>query len=259
MIAHAPLSDRVLALMARERLTRFSGGRIGPLWALLAPIAWIAFIVILFRALNRTPPIYVGAEIFVATGVLPYILFRQTVTSLTRSVVSHRYMLYIRPVGFAEILLATGLLEALNMVVAALAILATVTLLFQAPLPSDPSMVALGFGLAWILAAGFGRFTAVVSLMSDSFARLVPLLLRPLFWLSGIFYTATELPLGVQNILWFSPLLHATEFVRQGYFNGYTSPVATVWLPVALGCAFYLISLPLERFARRHKLIRYKL
>lgn len=250
---------RVEVLAARERLTRYAGGKLGAAWAILTPVAWIAFVVVLFRTLGRSPAIHVGPEIFVATGVLPYISFRQAVTSMSRAYPAHRYMCHIRPVSVNDILLATILLEALNMILAAIVVFAAVTLLFGAGLPDNLPMVALGFALAWFLAAGLGRLVAIIGLYSDSFARSVPILLRPLFWVSGIFYTAVELPAGIQSALWYSPLLHVTEIIRTGYFSAYTSPIATLWLPIGVASALYLCSVLFEQQLRHGRRVRFRI
>lgn len=245
--------------MARERLARYAGGRLGPTWAILTPVAWIAFVVILFRALGRSPAIHVGPEIFVATGVLPYISFRQAVTSMSRAYPAHRYLRFIRPVSMSDILLATILLEALNMLFAAVIVFSAVTFIFGASLPDDLPMVALGFGLAWFLAAGLGRFVAILGLLSDSFARSVPILLRPLFWVSGIFYTATELPQALQTTLWYSPLLHVTELIRSGYFATYSSPIANIWVPICAAALLYILSAVSEGWVWNRRRLRYRL
>ncbi|SEW43483.1 capsular polysaccharide transport system permease protein [Cognatiyoonia koreensis] len=251
--------DRIAALIRRERLTRFSGGVIGHFWAYLTPIAWIAFVVILFHALNRAPPIYVPAEIFVATGILPYLAFRQTITSLSRAIPANRSLLYLPQVTSHDILTASGLRDGLNLIISALVIFGGITLIYGNRLPADAAQVVTGLALAWFLAIGVGRFIAAVGLISDSFARFVPILLRPVFWLSGIFYTATELPPAVQDALWYSPLLHVTEIVREGYFLGYTSPVATVWYPVFCGAFFYVVASPIETAIMRRRIARYRL
>jgi len=110
MIASSHIS-LIGGLLERERLTRFAGGGLGSLWAYLTPIAWIFFVVVLFRVLNREPPIYVPAEIFVATGILPYLAFRQTISSLVRTVPANRSLLYIRPIQAHDLLLASALRE----------------------------------------------------------------------------------------------------------------------------------------------------
>jgi len=250
---------RLGALVERERRTRFAGGAIGHFWAYLTPIAWIAFVVVLFWTLNRAPPIYVAPEIFVATGILPYLAFRQTITSLSRAIPANRSLLYLRPLKAHDLLLATAIREAINLTITACVIFGAISILFDVPAPAHPQSVILGLALAWFLACGLGRLIAVLGLISDSFARLVPILLRPVFWLSGIFYTATELPGAVQDVLWFSPILHITEIVREGYFLGYQSPMATPWMPIAVGAVFYLIAAPLESYVMARKKARYRL
>ncbi|WP_298296018.1 ABC transporter permease [uncultured Litoreibacter sp.] len=250
---------RIAVLMERERRTRFAGGKLGYLWAYITPVVWIALIVALFWALQRTPPIHVRAEIFIATGILPYLIFRQTVTALSRTLTANRYMRYLRPVSNNDILSATMLLESFNMLTTAVLIFGGVTLIFGSQTPASLPGVAFGLALAWGIGCGVGRFVAAAGLMSDAFARAVPLLLRPLFWLSGIFYTATDLSQQVRDILWYSPFLHITEIVREAYFLGYASPIALVWYPVAVASAFYLASIPLERFATRRRIMRGRL
>jgi capsular polysaccharide transport system permease protein len=251
--------DRIMILLDRERKTRFAGGLFGYLWAYITPSVWIAFIVGLFWALDRTAPIHVGLEIFVATGVLPYVFFRQTVTSMSRTLSAQRYMLYFRTVTQDDILWATMLLEGFNLMLSAVLIFGAVTVIFGSGLPSSGPGVMFGLGLAWMLGCGFGRFVAYGGQLSDTFARMVPLVLRPFFWLSGIFYVAAELPGRIQDILWFSPFLHVTEIIREAYFLGFTSNFADVWYPFVIAAGFYLASIPLERFAKRHRIMRGKL
>ena len=124
-------------MLERERRTRFAGGMVGYLWAYITPVVWIGFVVILFRVLERSPPIYVGPEVFVATGILPYISFRQSVTSLSRSIAAQRHMRYIQPVGINDILTATMLLEGYNVFVLSLLLLGGTTVLFGALLPAS--------------------------------------------------------------------------------------------------------------------------
>ncbi len=251
--------DRIMILLERERKTRFAGGLLGYLWAYITPSVWIALIVVLFWALERTAPIHVGLEIFVATGILPYVFFRQTVTSMTRVLSAHRYMLYFQSVKQDEILWATMLLEGFNLIVSAVLIFGATTIIFGAALPASVPGVLFGLCLAWMLGCSFGRFAAFGGQLSDTFARAVPLVLRPFFWLSGIFYVAAELPGRAQELLWLSPFLHITEIIREAYFIGFSSNFADAWYPLAVAAGFYLASVPMERYAKRHRIMRGRL
>ena len=255
----APFLQRIGALVRRERATRFSGGAIGYLWAYLTPVAFIALIVVSFRILQRLPPIYVSTELFVATGILPYLLFRQTISAMARTVIANRYLLYFLPVTITDLFLATAILELLNLIVTVVLIFSLIMIFFEGSAPFNILGVINGFFLAWAIGVGFGRFVAVLGQWSDTFARMVPLALRPMFWISGIFYTATELPSSAIQILWYNPLFHAIELVREGFFLGYHSQISSVWYPASFALVFYLLSLVLERFVVDGRRARHRL
>lgn len=259
MTPHAPFTQRIGALAFRERLTRYAGGWLGPYWAQITPLVWIAFLVILFQLLNRAPPILTHPAIFVATGVLPYLLLRQMVTSLARSVIAHRHLRNIQPVCHNDILVGTGFIEALNLVVSVCLIFGLLVSIDMAPLPNNPAAVALAFLQLLFLSWGLGRLIAIVGLLSDSWARIFPIVLRPLFWISGIFYTATELPLALREWLSWNPLFHITEAVRDGYFGGYTSPFESSLYPTLCAAVLFLMSTSIETVMHQRNAERYRL
>jgi len=244
----ATFGERILALMHREMRTRFSGGSLGYTWAFLTPAGWIAFVVAAFYFLGRLPPIAVSVELFVATGILPYILFRQTITSAMRALTANRMMIYASSVSVADILLAASLMELLNAFIIAILLFGSIILLFDGMFPVDPLKVCWGLLLAWFLGAGFGRMSAILSRISDTYGRLVPILLRPMFWLSGIFFTATELPGSSLAMFFYSPLFHAIEIIREGFFLGYASPLSDPFVPLVFGMVFFSVSFVLEGY-----------
>lgn len=251
--------DRLAALVVRERKTRFSGGALASLWAFVTPVAWIVIVVLAFQYLGRTVPIHAPMALFVATGILPYAVFRQTVTSLMRSVIANRYLAYLQPVGPADILLASAVLELLNTVILAVLLFGGALLLLDAAFPDDLLRVLLGLGLAWGLGAGFGHLAATLGQWSDTLSRVIPLALRPLFWLSGVFFTATELGGAAQAALWWNPLFHAIEILREGFFLGYASPVSQSWYPLAVALGCYLGSVLIRRQVAARNAARHRI
>lgn len=167
---------------------------------------------------------------------------------MARTVIANRFLLYFLPVSVTDLFLATAVLELLNLIVTVVLIFSLIMIFFEGSVPADTLGVIIGFFMAWALGVGFGRFVAVLGQWSDTLARAVPLVLRPMFWISGIFYTATELPSSAIQILWYNPLFHAIELVREGYFLGYESQISSVWYPASFALVFYLLSLLLERY-----------
>lgn len=251
--------ERWAALVIRERKTRFSGGALSSLWAFVTPVAWIVVVVIAFQYLGRAVPIHAPMALFVATGILPYAVFRQTISSLMRAVIANRYLVYIPLVRTADILVASAVLELLNLAVLATLVFAGTILLLHADPPTDLLRVLLGLGLAWALGAGFGHLAATLGQWSDTLYRIIPLALRPMFWLSGIFFTATELGGGAQAALWWNPLFHAIEIVREGFFLGYSSPISQAWYPLAVALGCYLMSVFVARVLRVRNAARHRI
>lgn len=251
--------QRLEGLAYRDRLTRFSGGAIGPYWAQLTPLVWIAFLVALFDILDRVPPIHTHSAIFVATGVLPYILFRQSNTSLARSVIANRHLRYITPITQGDILLASSCVEGWNTLLTATLVFGLLWAFGYALPPSDPQLVIFSLFLLFALFSSLGRLIAVTGLMSDTIARSYPIALRPFFWISGVFYTATELPKALQDLLWWNPLFHITEALREGYFASYNSPVFEPTYVILCASVIFLCALSLEHFLLRHTQQRYRI
>jgi len=249
--------SRLVALILREKSTRFAGGALSSLWAYVTPVGWIVLVVLAFGWLGRTIPILAPMPVFVAAGILPYAMFRQVITSLMRTVISNRHLLYLQPITTGDILLASGLLEMINMIVTSTVIFGALWLFLGADAPHDPLRAIWGMALAWALGAGFGRLAAVLGVWSDTLYRSIPLLLRPMFWISGVFFTASELGgMALASLSW-NPLFHAIETLREGLFLGYVSPLGDSWYPLSVAVGFYLLSLVIERWIEAGRLARH--
>lgn len=251
--------ERLAALVVRERATRFAGGALGYLWAYVTPVFWIGLVVVSFQLLGRQAPIAVGSEIFVATGILPYAIFRQVVTSMMGAIFSHRYMRYVVEISDSDLLIAAAATELLNVGLTSLVIFGAITLIFGSALPANLFGVYVAIMLAWVLGAGTGALFSVLGKVSDSFYRAVGIVLRPLFWISGVFYTGTELPAPVLNVLWWNPLFHCIENLREAYFLGYESPVASLLYPAYFSLACLGSAAVLEKWVARSKSGRHRI
>lgn len=229
-------------LMIRETRTRFASGKLGYLWAFLMPALWIAGLVAFFGYLGHQPAIIAPVPYFVATGMLPYITFRQTITALTRALAANKHLIGFGGIRAADILFAVMLLELVSAMILAALVLIFLNLVFGPADIIDPFRFLTGLVAAWMIGASFGRLAAIAGHGSDFVTRILPIALRPMFWISGIFFAAVEVPPPVLAILWFNPLLHAVELSRGGFFGLADSGFATLAVPLAAAAMFYLLS-----------------
>lgn len=236
----------IAAIMVREVRTRFSGGSLGYAWAIILPVTWVMAIVIFFVWIGRSAPVAVPLPMFIASGMVPYLIFRQVVTSMMRVVRANRHLITMGPVAEEDLFTAGALLELLNVIIVCGAIL-TILFIVSGPItPPNALQAVMGILLAWALGVSGGRFAASVSHYSDTAQRLVPILLRPFFWISGIFFVASELPRTAQEVLWYNPLLHIIETLRAGFLPGFESQFTQPIVPIVAICVLYFTSRALD-------------
>jgi capsular polysaccharide transport system permease protein len=251
--------ERLYTLTNRERKTRFSGGIFGYLWAFITPVFWIGLVAIAFSFLGKKVPIFTDPIFFVATGILPYAIFRQTITSIARSYIANRYLQYFTETNLSEVGAASAILEAVNSLVTSFVIFGSLFLILDIDSPANILKIIQGILLAWFLGASFGTLVAVIGRASDTFARAVPVVLRPLFWISGIFYIAAELPQSTIKILSYNPLFHVIEIIREGFFYGYNSLISDMYYPLISSLIFFIIAGVIDSWVRVTNRVRHRI
>lgn len=68
---------------------------------------------------------------------------------------------------------------------------------------------------------GVGCIFAVLSLLFQEFKKIAPVLIRPLFFISGIFFSTNSIPEHLLPYLLWNPILHAIELSRGNMFVEY--------------------------------------
>ena len=79
------------------------------------------------------------------------------------------------------------------------------------------------FLLLVVFSFGVGLFLATVSPFFQDFKKIVPVLLQPLFFISGIFFSLNSMPESLLPYLTWNPILHGVELARDALFVNYTS------------------------------------
>jgi capsular polysaccharide transport system permease protein len=241
----------VHALMMREVRTRFGRNRLGYLWAFAEPLFWVATFAGVRILMGASPPAGMDMVSFLATGIITFILFRTTVNHCMASILGNKPLLFYPQVRPLDIALARSLLEGATLVAVFVGILFA-NGLYQGELYVDNAVGVIGaLLLTWLLGVGMGLFFMGLSVYSAAIERIVPLLMRPLFFISGLFFTADELPADLREILLYNPVLHTIEMVRDGWFREFHSGYFEVGYVVGWILLFGYLGLLLERFARR--------
>jgi capsular polysaccharide transport system permease protein len=241
----------VYALILRETRTRFGTHRLGYVWALAEPIIFIATFATMYLVVGRLVPMGLDTISFLTTGFIPFGLFRESAQRSLNAIGANRGLLFYPHVRPLDLVLSRIILEFATQVVV-FVIIMTALCLYQWNFPNvDLLKVLVGFLLAFGLGASLGLVFCGLTVFSPTVERLLGPALRPLFWASGLFYAPSSLPESVRTLLLYNPMVHAIEFVRDGWFEQYHPAEVTIEYPLTWIGVLLLVGLSLERVARR--------
>jgi capsular polysaccharide transport system permease protein len=187
---------------------------------------------------------------FIATGIVPYNLFMSSVVRVADSVNGNKALLFYPHVLPIDLAIARALLELATSTVVLAVLMGGHALWLQGGSIANPLGVVGGLLLASLLGTSLGLVFCGLGQMSNLVDRARGPLMRPLFWFSGIFFTAATLPDRARELMLINPVLHCTELVRAGWFAYHDGHGRATYV-LGFVLVFALFGLALERTVRQ--------
>ena len=75
-----------------------------------------------------------------------------------------------------------------------------------------------------------GLIFEVYGTMINDLKRVFGLAMRPMMFISGLFFTIEMVPQSYQALLYWNPVLHGVDLVRDAVMYGYTSPASLYYM-----------------------------
>lgn len=211
----------IFALVMREMSTSYGRSPGGYLWAVLEPVAGIAFLSLAFSILMRTPPLGNSFVMFYATGMLPYMMFNDVQNKVSQSLLYSRQLLSYPNVTFLDALLARFLLHVITGLLVSYVVLAGSMYFFEGRMHLEMVKIVKGFAMSAALGLGIGTLNAFIIAKIPVWQQAWSVLMRPLFLLSGVMLPFGVIPEPYRSWLWWNPLVHVTGMVRSGFYDFY--------------------------------------
>ena len=243
-------SQIVRALILRETRTRFGKHQLGYLWAFLEPCLFILTFFLVYKFANRRLPMGMDIISFISTGLLPFQAFRSIANKTANSTKGGKALLTYPNVKRIDLIISRFSLEAGTFATIFVVLLAVSSYFAPGRRVDDLLLVTGGFVLAVVFGGAFGVFLGGLSGLFPSVERVQQVVMRPLFWISGVFFTANQLPPRARQYLLWNPALHVVEMIRDGFFESYSAHHLNIAYPAMCAIICAAVGLHLQRYAQ---------
>lgn len=213
---------RVLfALVMREMSTKFGRSWGGYLWAVAEPLGGILMLTLAFSLAFRVPPLGTNFPLFYATGIIPFLLFSAISGGIAQAITTNRGLLTYPVVRPLDAVFAKFITNFLTLFVVGVLLFTGIILFYRLPVELDLAAIFNGFLMMGAIGLGIGTMNCVLFGFFPTWRHVWSVLTKPLFIVSGMFYTYESLPPQGQAAIWWNPLIHAVGLMRAGFYSGY--------------------------------------
>lgn len=240
----------IAALILREVHTLYGNTKLGYLWAIIQTAFNIAVFWLFREFLGAHAPHGMGMAVFLLCGFIPWNMFKDTLTRCMKAVSANQALLTFPQVTELDLMIARVIVVWGTQLVSAIVILSVAATLGQSMELRHPATLAATLFFAPLLGLGMGLVFASLSRLWPTLERLIPILMRFLFFASGVFFQVSELPARFSAPLLLNPVAQLIEWQRYGFSASSASPLYSVGYMVAWCLISLCLGLLLERYVR---------
>jgi capsular polysaccharide transport system permease protein len=209
------------ALVYRELKTRVSQVKFGFLGVLVQPLIVMSVFLLIFGLFRgaRGGPLDIG--LFLAAGIVFYTLFNDIAIRSLNAMDANEALFFYRPVKPVDTVIARAVVESGLYALILIIIVAGVWIIREQIIISSFLQLAASFILLAITALGVGLSVMVAGHIFPFFKQVVPLFFRPLWFMSGVFFSLQGIPQQFRPYLSWNPILQAIELARNAFNQSY--------------------------------------
>lgn len=214
--------DVIRGLYYRELLTRISKLRFGLIGILIEPIALISIFLLLIGFRRGFVPVFsLDLIIFLTVGNIIFELFSSISRRSIDSINANQALFYYSRVKPFDTIFARALVEINSYGVLYIIIVLGYFYFKNMWVIDNLPLILICFLLTAIFAIGLGLIFMTAGNRYNYTSQVVNVIFRPLYFISGSFFSLAGLPESIKPWLAWNPLLHAIELSRKGFSELY--------------------------------------
>jgi lipopolysaccharide transport system permease protein len=250
-----PYALRLANSVFHDVRQRYAGSILGALWAVLYPLALLVFYATVYIAIFKVQAPGLSASgytVMVMAGLVPIIMFTETVSLGLNSVLAHKSLL-LNTVFPAEFLPVRAVLAGQVPSASALAITIAAAL-YQGQ--TNLLIVLLVVPICWVLlimfVMGLTWILSLVVLVARDIQQAIGIVFMAVMVLSPMAYTPEMVPSSLKFILYLNPVSYFVLCFQSALAFGRVPDLPTLAMATLLGCGVFALGL---QFFRRTKFV----
>lgn len=239
----------IFALILRDIRTRW-GSTPAYVITFLFPLVHIFVLVVIWVAVGRLAPYGESNVLWFSVSMIPFMAFSYVSRFLIIHVIHNKVVLSFPIFKITDVIFSGLILEIFNITIVISIVCGILWYLDVNFYPADLKQACLAIGTSILMGLGAGIFNALIGLMIPMWVTGYFLTIILIWMTCGVLFLPSALPEQVLNLLYYQPVVHIVEWMREAYYPGYNSPVLDKQF--AVGCSLVMIAggLAIERFAR---------
>jgi capsular polysaccharide transport system permease protein len=209
-------------LFVREIRTGFND-RLGISWAVVQPVAFIFLLSFMRGRLDGGETHSLPSVTFIAIGILFIQSFLGTLGGSARAIGKNKSLFAFRQVQPISAVFAGALFELLVKIFVIIGIIIIMYFMGMELQIANPLLFFACFFLVWIFAVALGLMFGIAELFVKEIGNVRQLCTRPMFFISGVFFSLQDIPREYWHFLDWNPVLHAIELTRYSVNSAYGS------------------------------------
>lgn len=235
----------IFALSLREMSTTYGRTTGGYLWAILEPVAGIALLTLVFSLIQQNPMLGTNFQIFYASGLVPFMFYTDVSVKISHALFFSRALLFYPAVTFVDSLIARTLVNVTSQLLIGFLILGGILLIMETRTDPQIDQIALAYAMVTVLSIGIGTLNCFLFAWFPVWQKIWGVVNRPMFIISGIFFTYESIPLPYREYLWYNPLIHISGQMRHGFYRNYAADFVSPIYVFGIGAGCFVVGMAL--------------
>lgn len=239
----------IFALILRDIKTRW-GSTPAYIITFLFPLVHIFALVGIWVAVGRTAPYGESNILWFSVSMIPFIIFSYVSRFLLIHVLHNKVLLSFPVIKVTDVIFSGVLIEIFN---ASMVIIIVCVILWFIGVdfwPYDVVEASKALAASILLGLGLGIANALIGVIMPMWVTGYFLTVIVIWITSGVMFIPSSFPEYIRDILYYQPVVHLVEWMREAYYPGYNSLILDKTFVVGYALLFIACGLAIERFAR---------